>query len=213
MKYTHILWDFNGTIINDVETGIISINTLLSRRGMPTIDSIEQYHSVFTFPITEYYRNVGFDFDKEPYPILAIEWVRENQENIKKARLCDGARDALERFAALGIPQIIISATQQDMLMGHVGDLGISHFFEDILGLDNIHAESKVALGRAWMDAHPDALPLMIGDTIHDAEVAREIGCDCRLCAVGHQSLETVSTAGVPVYQSLGELVDSLFME
>ena len=103
MKYTHILWDFNGTIINDVETGIISLNTLLARRNMPTIDSIEQYHSVFTFPITKYYENVGFDFSVEPYDKLAIEWVKENEINIRKARLCDGAKEALEFFKNKGV--------------------------------------------------------------------------------------------------------------
>ena len=37
MKYTDIIWDFNGTILDDVEAGIISVNKLLSSRGLPTI--------------------------------------------------------------------------------------------------------------------------------------------------------------------------------
>ncbi len=210
MKYTHILWDFNGTIINDVETGIISLNTLLKRRNMPTIDSVEQYHSVFTFPITKYYENVGFDFSVEPYDRLAIEWVKENEVNIRKARLCDGAKEALEFFKNKNIPQIVISATEVNMLKGHIEHLGISHYFHEILGLDNIHAESKVRLGTDWLNRNPGAVPLMIGDTIHDAEVAREIGCDCFLCATGHQSLETISTAGVPTFSDLGKLISEL---
>ena len=207
MKYTHILWDFNGTLINDVETSILSLNTLLKRRNMPTIDTVEQYHSVFTFPITKYYENVGFDFSVEPYDKLAIEWVKENEVNIRKARLCDGALEALEFFKNKNIPQTVISATEVNMLHGHIEHLGISHYFDEILGLDNIHAESKLKLGSAWHDRNPDAVPLMIGDTIHDAEVARGIGYDCFLCASGHQSLETIATAGVPTYANLGELI------
>lgn len=207
MKYTHILWDFNGTIINDVETGIISLNTLLKRRNMPTIDSVEQYHSVFTFPITKYYENVGFNFSVEPYDKLAIEWVKENEVNIRKARLCDGAKEALRYFKNKKIPQIVISATEVNMLRGHIEHLGITDYFEEILGLDNIHAESKVGLGTDWIKRHPGAVPLMIGDTIHDAEVAREIGCDCFLCATGHQSLETISRVGVPTFAGLRELI------
>lgn len=210
MKYTHILWDFNGTLINDVETGIISLNTLLKRRNMPTIDSVEQYHRVFTFPITKYYENVGFDFSVEPYDKLAIEWVKENEVNIRKARLCDGALEALEFFKSKNIPQIVISATEVNMLLGHIEHLGISHYFDEILGLDNIHAESKVRLGTDWLSLNPGAVPLMIGDTIHDAEVAREIGCDCFLCATGHQSLETLSTAGVPTFSNLSNLIAEL---
>ncbi len=210
MKYTHILWDFNGTIINDVETGIISLNTLLSRRNMPTIDSIEQYHSVFTFPITKYYENVGFDFSIEPYDKLAIEWVRENEVNIRKAKLCKGAKEALQFFKNKNIPQIVISATEVNMLRGHIEHLGITYYFDEILGLDNIHAESKVKLGIAWLERHPGAVPLMIGDTVHDAELAREIGCDCFLCATGHQSLETISEAGVPTFRGLEELISQI---
>ncbi len=211
MKYTHILWDFNGTIINDVETGIVSLNTLLKRRNMPTIDSVEQYHSVFTFPITKYYENVGFDFSVEPYDKLAIEWVKENEVNIRKARLCDGAREALEYFKDKGIPQIVISATEVNMLRGHIEHLGITDYFEEILGLDNIHAESKVGLGVDWLKRHPGAAPLMIGDTVHDAEVAKSIGCDCVLCSTGHQSLETISRVGVPTFVNLEELIKGAF--
>ena len=210
MKYTHILWDFNGTIINDVETGIISLNTLLKRRNMPTIDSVEQYHSVFTFPITKYYENVGFDFSVEPYDKLAVEWVKENEINIRKARLCDGAKEALEFFKSKNIPQTVLSATEVNYLRGHIEHLGISDYFEEILGLDNIHAESKVKLGTDWIKRHPDAIPLMIGDTVHDAEVARNIGCDCVLCATGHQSLETISKAGVSTFRGLKGLIASL---
>ena len=210
MKYTHILWDFNGTLINDVETGIISLNTLLSRRNMPTIDTVEQYHSVFTFPITKYYENVGFDFSIEPYDKLAIEWVKENEINIRKARLCDGAKEALEFFKSKNIPQIVISATEVNYLRGHIEHLGITDYFEEILGLDNIHAESKVRLGIDWLKRHPGAVPLMIGDTVHDAEVAKSIGCDCVLCASGHQSFETISKVGVPTFAHLTELIKAI---
>lgn len=210
MKYTHILWDFNGTLINDVETGIMSLNTLLKRRNMPTIDSVEQYHSVFTFPITKYYENVGFDFSVEPYDKLAVEWVKENEVNIRKARLCDGAKEALDFFKNKNIPQIVISATEVNYLKGHIEHLGISDYFEEILGLDNIHAESKVKLGIDWLERHPDAIALMIGDTVHDAELAENIGCDCMLCATGHQSFERISQVGVPTFKDLKELIYQL---
>ncbi len=213
MKYTHILWDFNGTLLNDVETGIISANTLLKRRGMPLIESVERYHSVFTFPITDYYINLGFDFTKEPYSEIAIEWVKENQENIKKAPLCKGAKEALELFRNKDIPQIILSATQLEMLMGHISDLGITEYFDEILGLDNIHAESKVSLALDWAERNPNSIPLVIGDTIHDAEVARNIGCDCLLCASGHQSKDRLLAAEVPVFDNLGEIIEYLFVE
>ena len=43
----------------------------------------------------------------------------------------------------------------------------------------------------------------MIGDTLHDAEVARAMGTRCMLVARGHHSRETLLTAGVPVAATL----------
>ena len=77
MKYSHVLWDFNGTVLDDVSTGIKAINALLSRRKMKTLDTLEEYHAHFGFPIIEYYGRLGFDFEKEPYSRIAVEWVEE----------------------------------------------------------------------------------------------------------------------------------------
>lgn len=210
MKYTHILWDFNGTIIDDVATGMKSVNTLLERRGLPTIDTIERYHSVFTFPITTYYTNIGFDFEKEPFADIAIEWTEQNEVNIKKAPLHNGVTQALDFFKELGIPQIILSATHKEMLINHIKGLGIYDYFDDFLGLDNIHAESKVAIGIEWMNQNPTAHPLMIGDTTHDSEVAEKMGCECVLVAKGHQSRKTLEATGRRVYTSVDEIIKEL---
>lgn len=210
MKYTHILWDFNGTIIDDVATGIRSVNTLLERRGLPTIDTLERYHSVFTFPITDYYINLGFDFEREPFSEIAIEWTEQNEENIKKAPLHEGVIEALEFFKAKNMPQIILSATKRDMLINHIKGLGVYDYFDEFLGLDNIHAESKVAIGIEWMRSNTDAVPLMIGDTTHDSEVAQKMDCDCVLVARGHQSRETLLSTGRRVYSSLCEIIEEL---
>ena len=54
MKYSHVLWDFNGTLLDDVGIGMDSINALLRPRKIPTLDSREAYRKVFRFPIEEY---------------------------------------------------------------------------------------------------------------------------------------------------------------
>ena len=64
MRYTHIIWDFNGTLFDDVEAGINSVNDMLSERGLKTLEDKEDYRKVFKFPIIEYYKDLGFDFEK-----------------------------------------------------------------------------------------------------------------------------------------------------
>ncbi len=206
MKYTHVLWDFNGTILDDVETGIKSVNTLLSKRGLPIIESAEKYREVFGFPIIDYYRRLGFDFDREPYEVIALVWVEQYLINVKNAPIFSDVAETVEYFSSLGAKQIILSATELDMLKMQLSELGISDLFDGVLGLDNIHAESKVEIAQGWREENKSAKVLMIGDTVHDAEVARAIGADCILVARGHQSRKVLEGCGVPVLEDLSQI-------
>lgn len=188
--YTHIIWDFNGTILNDVQVGIDSANRLLAAHSLPRIASVEEYREKFGFPIIEYYRRMGFDFDVTPYADLAVEWVSYYLEYKKNTAIFCDIPDVLRKLKKKGLSQLILSATETEMLEGQVRELGIRDYFDTLLGLGNIHAYSKQEIGCKWMAEHPDAVPLMIGDTDHDAEVAAAMGVDCVLLSCGHQSRE-----------------------
>ena len=205
MKYEHIIWDFNGTLLDDVWTGIVSVNKLLEDRGLPKIASVEDYRRVFRFPIIEYYRSLGFDFDKEPYEVIAPQWVALYLENVKSAGLYEDASWALDRAEKAGMTQTLLSATELNMLKGQVRELGVEGYFDRIAGLDNIHAGSKLALARAWRQEYPFDRAIMIGDTDHDVDTARELGADCVLVCRGHQPKEYLQTLGVPVADSIRE--------
>ncbi len=210
-KYDCIIWDFNGTLLDDVRTGIDSVNTLLAERGLSTIESEEHYRRIFRFPIIEYYRSLGFDFDSEPYEVLAPKWVALYLENVKRAGLFDDVKDTLEYFRERNVRQIVLSATERVMLERQLNFLGIRDYFDEVMGLGDIHAGSKLSLARAWRERNADARALLIGDTDHDAENAKEMGTDCVLVARGHQSKEYLKTLGAPVVISLKELLESYF--
>lgn len=193
MRYTHIIWDFNGTLFDDVEAGIKSVNEMLSARGIKTLDSKEEYRKVFKFPIIDYYRDLGFDFEKEPYEVLAPIWVDLYNRYSKESRLQKEALNALEYFKSLEIPQVLLSATELNMLKAQTDELRISGYFEEILGLENIHAYSKEEIAKRWKEANPTAKPLVIGDTEHDAAVAKAIGADCFLVCDGHGYYERLA--------------------
>ncbi|MBP3300046.1 MAG: HAD hydrolase-like protein [Clostridia bacterium] len=210
MKYSHVLWDFNGTLLDDVGIGMDSINALLRPRKIPTLDSREAYRKVFRFPIEEYYRALGFDFEKEPYDLLAHEWVAEYRKREKTAPLFEGVRELLTYLKELKIPQILFSATQQQMLCEQVEDLGIGEFFDEILGSDDIYAEGKTQRGLDWLKRVNPPRPVLIGDTLHDGETARAMGIDCILVAQGHASAETLAKTGFPVTENLRTLKNVL---
>ncbi len=191
-RYTHIIWDFNGTLFDDIGACMSSVNKMLEERGLSVIANADEYRNVFGFPIIEYYKRIGFDFEKEPYEVLAPIWVELYNKYSEDSRLQRDALNALEYFKNLEIPQILLSATELNMLKGQIEKLDIAKYFESVLGLDNIHAYSKKELALAWKDAHPNSNPLFIGDTEHDAAVAEALGADCILVCNGHQSRSTL---------------------
>ncbi len=206
-KYDCIIWDFNGTLLDDVRTGIDSVNILLAARGLPLIENEEHYRKIFRFPIIEYYRSLGFDFASEPYEVLAPQWVELYMENVRHATLFFDVRTTLEYFQKRSVRQVVLSATEKGMLEGQLRSLEIRRYFAEVMGLGDIHAGSKLSLAREWRNKNREARALLIGDTDHDAENAREMGVDCVLVARGHQSEEYLKTLGVPVVRTLAELL------
>lgn len=207
MKYTHLFWDFNGTILADMQAGLDSTNTMLRDRGLKQIPGVEAYRDIFDFPIKEYYRGLGFDFEKEPYEVLAPIWVELYNEKSKMSPLTDGVAEVLENVKSLGIPQIVFSATEHNMLCGQLNELGITHYFDEIIGLDNIHAESKLHLAKKWRDQHPDAVILYVGDTVHDAANALVLKADCLLYSNGHQSKKKLLSCGYSLIDDIRDVL------
>ena len=201
-----VFWDFNGTIVDDVALGIRSVNRMLEKRGLPVIPSVEAYRSVFTFPIIEYYRALGFDFEREPYEVLAVEWVANYTDGLSSLRLNDGFTDAWESLRQRGVRQCILSSSESGMLHRQLSMLGLEGCFDEILALDNIYAAGKADMARRRLgDACRNAF--LIGDTPHDACTARTIGASCILYTGGHASRETLAACGYPMIDRLGDAV------
>ena len=205
MKYTHAIWDFNGTVLDDVDAGIRAVNQLLAARGLPILSDADAYRAVFHFPIKSYYEDLGFDFEKESYEALAPQWVALYLRFVADAPLYPHVVETLSSLRTRGISLTLLSATEKNMLQGQVRDLGLSGFFDEIHGLDHIHAHSKLSLAHAWREAHPEAYAFMVGDTEHDFEAAEAMGMDCYLIAGGHQPKERLLATGAKVFDSLRE--------
>ena len=70
MKYKYIVFDFNGTIIDDVDLCLNLLNEMLEVEDLPLV-SLEKYKNIFTFPIIEYYKKAGFTFQKHSFKELS----------------------------------------------------------------------------------------------------------------------------------------------
>ena len=207
--YTHVLWDWNGTLFDDVDWCMQAMNTMLARRDMKALADRAAYHRVFGFPIIDYYKNVGFDFDREPFAVLAREYMDlYHSGDDKHCRLHDHALPVLQELHSRGIAQVVLSASELGNLLAQLGRFPIQHYFDEILGLGDVYANSKVAIGLAYMARQKNATALLVGDTTHDAEVAKALNIDCLLVAKGHQGRTQLLTCGVPMVDDIWQVLE-----
>jgi len=204
--YQHILWDWNGTLLNDVELCAELLNVLLRRHGLPLV-TLETYRETIGFPIEDYYLRLGFDFSRTPFEKLGDEFMTLYRARWRGCGLQPGVREALAALDDLGLPQSILSATQMGLLRDGVAHFGIDGRFRELAALDNLYAAGKLEIGRRLVErlsVPPDRV-LLIGDTLHDHEVAAALGIDCWLLTCGHHSRSMLEPTGAPLLESISE--------
>jgi phosphoglycolate phosphatase len=202
-----IIWDWNGTLLNDLDLCIESINFLLKKRSLKLLDH-DSYKEVFSFPVKNYYQTIGFDFSKEEFEIPAKEFIDLYDGKVETCPLHVSAVRILDAFKEKGYRQFVLSAMKQSMLEKTLKHNRIFHFFEGVAGLNDHYAVSKVERGKELIEEFEidTKATWMIGDTNHDYEVADELGINCILVADGHQSIERLKETGAEVVSSLNEL-------
>ena len=211
MKPTLIIWDWNGTILDDALVCKTIANIMLTERGIPALPDMNAYRAVFGFPIKAYYEKMGYRFGPkdEPYEHVADEFVIWYDKLYRDAVLRPGIVPFLDRLRDQGYRQVLLSATRYDQLLEQVAAFGdVGDRFERKLGLTDHYAFSKAALARDFIEREgiPRDRALFIGDTDHDFEVSSAIGCPCVLLEGGHQSRERLEAVGVPVLRDLAAL-------
>ncbi len=209
--FATVIWDFNGTIIDDLDLVVRSVNAQLAKRGLPLLTG-DRYREVFGFPVADYYRRIGLDPDGETMSRLSAEFFDTYAPELPSCPLHDGVRGTLAALRERGVQQYVLSAMEEGLLAQTIEHLGIGEYFTATYGLAHLEGDSKVSRGRELLSEHDIASEsaLMIGDTDHDAEVAEALGLSIALVAVGHQSATRLRSTGVPVYVTLAELAAAL---
>jgi phosphoglycolate phosphatase len=202
-----VIWDWNGTLLADVNICIEAMNQLLTNRNLPLLNH-DRYTKIFTFPVQEYYQAAGFNFDAEPFEIPAMEFINLYFKKMPEAELVSGTHPILEFIYQMQIPQIVLSAMQQISLEDSIRHFNLSSYFKIVSGADDHYARGKAEQGTELikkLHAYPGEV-LMIGDTIHDFEVAQKMNCQCILVAHGHQSKERLLSVTSQVVENFAQL-------
>lgn len=198
--YDTIIWDWNGTLLDDLDLSIKAVNVLLKERDLPIL-TLDRYKDIFGFPVINYYEKAGFDFSKEPFEIPARQYVKLYASGESDLKLFPDVVDTLSFFKDNNYRQIVLSAMKEDNLRKMISNAGISHFFDGIFGIKDNYAREKVSIGKQVVEnlnLNPEKC-LMIGDTLHDAEVAEQCGFDCILFSGGHVAKQRLETTGFKI--------------
>ena len=209
-----IIWDWNGTLLNDLNHCISTINMLLKKRKLPLLTH-GRYKEVFSFPVKDYYQTIGFDFAKEDFAIPAREFIDLYDSGVGSCPLHESAIDVLEFFKKKRHRQFVLSAMKQNMLETTLKHNGIYEYFEGVAGLNDHYAVSKVERGKELITKFEieKENTFIVGDTNHDAEVAEALGIKCILIADGHQSEDRLRQTGAPVLPNLRSLTNPEFIK
>lgn len=201
-----IVFDWNGTLIDDVWLSVNAINQLLEKRRKPLI-TIDHYKEIFDFPVKKYYTTLGLDTENE-WNSLANEFIASYLGDLEKIKLFQDVIETIGFLKMNGIETGIFSAMQHEGLNRHVKHLKIDHFFKFIQGTEDYYAEGKAHLGKKLLTDNGLKAEnmLFVGDTVHDFEVSKEIGCKSVLVSRGHNSPQRLDSTGACVINSLGDL-------
>ncbi len=185
---SHIIWDWNGTILDDVEICIAIISEVLVEHGLSPI-SISEYRSKFHFPIHSYYQSIGLNPERVEFAYVTKRFIKAYEERLPGASLYRGAREVLELLSNMGKTQSVLSAAHEHDLRRLLASHGLDKYFTQVSGLTNHDADSKVGRGLQHIKALniPREDIILIGDTDHDLEVAEALGIDAILLDNGHQ--------------------------
>ncbi len=187
----HIIWDWNGTLLDDLEHNVATMNWLLAAEGLPAITT-DHHRQHFGFPVRDYYAKLGFETSDDIFPSLCERFNHRFHTGLDRCQLTLGAKEIVHQLHHSGKRQSILSATKQATLERSVDAFGIRQYFSHVVGIEDDQAASKLERARLLLhasDIHADDT-VIIGDTDHDLEVGNALGVDVILVDHGHQSID-----------------------
>ena len=211
MKISHVIWDWNGTLVNDADLCVEIVNELLVEFDQKPIN-IKFYLENFELPVKKFYRKIGLPTTLDLYDYLSNNFIQSYREKYVRCQLQIGALKCIYKLCSFNITQSVLSAGMQSDLDIFIKHFQLTKYFKTINGVNDIHANGKLDLGIRHVNqisCHKSKI-LLIGDTLHDAEIAQDIGVKCLLYSGGHNSKLLLRESRFPIINTLSEVLPFL---
>ncbi|WP_335939090.1 HAD family hydrolase [Streptomyces sp. PTD5-9] len=208
---THLVWDWNGTLLDDTAAVIGATNAAFGEVGLEPI-TLEQYREMYCIPIPRFYeRLMGRVPTDAEWERMDVIFHRHYTEQRAACGLTAGAEELLAQWRLAGGSQSLLSMYGHEQLVPVVRGYGIEPHFLRVDGRTGPSGGSKAR----HMERHFAALggisperTVVIGDAVDDAVAADHVGAKAVLYTGGSHSRASLEAAGVPVVDSLAEAAD-----
>jgi phosphoglycolate phosphatase-like HAD superfamily hydrolase len=204
----HLVWDWNGTLLDDLTIVVDATNAALAVVGGPVVTA-DEHRRDYRRPIVDYY---AFALGR---PVDADEFAKLDQvfhDAYRKLLVdCALAADAVDAINAWPGGQSLLSMWFHHELVPEVTRRGL---VERLARIDGLRAEVGGGHKAEHLAEHLDALgvpghgAVLIGDSIDDAHAAAEVGARCVLYAGGFTDPPLLYATGLPVATTLTEAVE-----
>lgn len=204
---THLVWDWNGTLLNDLSLVVACTNAAFTSVGGPTVT--EDEHRVrFRRPVAEYYADVlGRAVDAEQFGQLDRIFHDAYRSGLTTCELAADARTAMRAWPG---DQSLLSMWFHDELVPTVHRFGLTGHFRRVDGLRGTVGGDRKAesLQKHLAELGVDGgSVVLIGDSIDDADAATAVGARAVLYTGGFTDPARLRASGHPVADTLTEAV------
>ncbi|MBM0236640.1 HAD family hydrolase [Micromonospora sp. ATA32] len=203
----HLVWDWNGTLLNDLSLVVAATNAAFASVGGPVVTS-DEHRVRFRRPVADYYAEVlGEAVDDEAFGRLDKIFHDAYRDGLTTCELAD---DATAAMAAWPGSQSLLSMWFHDELVPTVHTYGLAGRFTRVDGLRaTVGGGPKAESLRrhlAELNVAGGAV-VLIGDSIDDAEAAESVGGRAVLYTGGFTDPGRLRASGHPVADTLTEAV------
>ncbi|MGW7696126.1 HAD family hydrolase [Streptomyces asiaticus] len=207
---THLVWDWNGTLLHDIDAVISATNASFHEIGLPPI-TLERYRDLYCVPVPRFYeRLMGRLPSDEEWAVMDEAFHRHYWVLAETAGLAIGARQLLTEWQEAGLTQSLCSLAPHEYLLPLVRTHGIERHFVRVdgrTGQSNTGKAEQMMRHIAALEGMPPQRMVVIGDALDDAVAARHVGARAVLYTGGSHSRTSLEAAGVPVVDTLEEAV------
>tara|TARA_B100001250_G_scaffold298473_1_gene259957 strand:+ start:577 stop:1227 length:651 start_codon:yes stop_codon:yes gene_type:complete len=203
----NIIWDWNGTLVDDAWVFVKTMNHLLQKTNLPPT-SLEDYKKNFCFPVETYWKKIGFSLTEDEFNKKNAFFIKQYQKRMFLPLLHPGIKNLLFSLNRKKIQQFVLSASEHSLLQKSIQHYGLRSLFIDCLGVNNLNAKGKESLGKKLLNKHNlnNKHTLFIGDTEYDVRVGEALDCRVVLVSFGHISHTRLLKTKKPVFPCIKEL-------